>query len=94
MFLEISQNSLENTCARASFLIKLQARPATLLEKRLAHVFSCEFCEISKNTFFTEHRWTTASDYKYDFVDNLNENFSLIGLELVCFVRMTHKQDF
>ena len=24
-------------------------------------VFSCEFCEISKNTFFTEHLWTTAS---------------------------------
>ena len=24
-------------------------------------LFSCEFCEISKNTFFTEHLWTTAS---------------------------------
>ena len=22
---------------------------------------SCEFCEISKNNFFTEHFWTTAS---------------------------------
>ena len=29
----------------------------------LAQVFSCEFCEISKNTFFTEHLWTTASVY-------------------------------
>ena len=29
----------------------------------LAPVFSCEFCENSKNTFFTEHLhlWTTAS---------------------------------
>ena len=28
-------------------------RPATLLKKQtLAQVFSCEFCEISKNTFF------------------------------------------
>ena len=27
----------------------------------LAQVFSCEFCEISKNTFSTEHLWTTAS---------------------------------
>ena len=26
-----------------------------LLKKRLWHLFSCEFCEISKNTFFTEH---------------------------------------
>ena len=27
----------------------------------LAQLFSWEFCEISKNTFFTEHLWTTAS---------------------------------
>ena len=25
-----------------------------------AQVFSCEFFKISKNTFFTEHLWTTA----------------------------------
>ena len=24
-------------------------------------MFSCEFCKIFKNTFFTEHLWTTAS---------------------------------
>ena len=24
-------------------------------------MFSSEFCEISKNTFFTEHLWATAS---------------------------------
>ena len=36
VFLEISQNSQENTCTRVSFIIKLQA---------------CEFYEISKNTF-------------------------------------------
>ena len=28
----------------------------------LAQVFSWELCEISKNTFFTEHLWTTASE--------------------------------
>ena len=39
MFLEILQNSQENSCARVSFLIKLQVflRPATLLKKRLWH---------------------------------------------------------
>ena len=36
-------------------------RPATLLKKRLGTVFSSEFCEISKNTLFTEHLWTAAS---------------------------------
>ena len=30
-------------------------------KETLAHVFSFQFCEISKNTFFTEHLWTTAS---------------------------------
>ena len=27
----------------------------------LAQVFSCEFCEIFKNTFFIEHLWTNVS---------------------------------
>ena len=62
VFLEISQNSQENTCARVSFLIKLQAETCNFIKKEtLAQVFSCEFCEISKNTFFIEHFWTTAS---------------------------------
>ena len=65
VFLEISENSQKNNCARDAFLIKLQIlllRPATLFKKEsLAQVFFCEFCEISKNTFFTEHLWTTAS---------------------------------
>ena len=30
----------------------------------LAQVFSCEFCEISQKTFFTEHLWVTASERK------------------------------
>ena len=43
VFLEISQNSQENTCARDSFLIKLQA--SGLYQKRDSGT------EISKNTF-------------------------------------------
>ena len=46
VFLIISQNSQENTCVRVFFLMKLQT---------LTQMFFCEFCEISKNTFFTEH---------------------------------------
>ena len=30
-------------------------------KETLAQVFSCEFCKISKNTFFTEHPQVTAS---------------------------------
>ena len=29
----------------------------------LAQVFSCEFCKISKNIFFTEYVWATASTF-------------------------------
>ena len=37
-------------------------RPATLLKKKtLVQMFTCEFCETSKNIFFTEHLWATAS---------------------------------
>ena len=32
-------------------------------KETLAQVFSYEFCEISKNTFFTEHLRATASVY-------------------------------
>ena len=48
MFLEISQNSQEDTSARVSFLVKLQVSGL---------VFSCEVCEVSKNTFLHKHLW-------------------------------------
>ena len=36
----------------------------------LAQVFACEFCEISKSTFFTEYLWATASNHRsIDLVD-------------------------
>ena len=54
VFLEISQNSKENTCARVSFLIKLQALQL-YFQKRLWHrCFCCKFSEISKNNFFLQ----------------------------------------
>ena len=31
-------------------------------KETLTQVFSYEFCEIFKSTFFTEHLWTTASE--------------------------------
>ena len=62
MFLEILQNSQENACVRVSFLIKLQAWGLQVYKQEtLEKVLSSEFCEISKNIFFTEHLRTTAS---------------------------------
>ena len=61
MFLEISQNSQENTCASVCNFIKKEI---------LVQVFSCEFYEICKNTFFTEHLWATASEVRYMIFQN------------------------
>ena len=54
--LKISENSQEKTCARVSFLIKLQNEACNFLKKdTLAQMSSCEFWEIFKDTFFIEH---------------------------------------
>ena len=74
VFLEISQNSQENICARDYFLIKLQAY--FIKKESVAQVFSCEFCEISKNTFFqnTSGRLLLLFPHKtaYFFNNSLN----------------------
>ena len=64
MFLEISQNSQENTSARVSYL---QASACNFIKKgTLAQVFSCEFCKISKNTFFHRTASVAASACEKD----------------------------
>ena len=45
-----------NTCARDSFLIKF------IKKESLAQVFSCEFCEFFKNTFFNRTPLVAASE--------------------------------
>ena len=63
-----SQNSQENTFARVTFLMKLQADVCNFIKKEtLAQMFCYEICEISKNTFFIEHLRVTASDFKNRF---------------------------
>ena len=53
MFLKIPQNSQESIFDRVAFLIKLQAKACNFIKKEtLAQLFSCEFWEIFKNTFF------------------------------------------
>ena len=48
MFLEISRNSLENICARVSFLMKA----CNFIKKEtLAQVFSFEFCKFLRTPF-------------------------------------------
>ena len=80
MFLRISQYSQENTCARVSFLIKLQSQAWAcnfIKKETLAHVFSCEFCEIFRCSFFYrtppvaafELIWSLSQAYDYFQID-------------------------
>ena len=41
------------------FTCGLQA--CNFVKETPAQVFSCEYCEIFKNTYFEEHLWTAAS---------------------------------
>ena len=51
-------------------------------KETLAQVLSCEFCEIFKNNFFTEHLWTTASNLilniKYQLMLIHEANYNLL----------------
>ena len=56
VFLNISQNSQENSCARVSFLIKFQVQTCNFIKNEtLTQLFFYEFCEILKNSFFMEY---------------------------------------
>ena len=47
--------------SQSLFLNKVAGSWNFIKKETLAQVFSCELFEISKNTFFIEHLWTTAS---------------------------------
>ena len=56
VFLKISQNSQENTCVGIFNFIEKES-PA----HSPTQVFSCEYCEILKNTYFEEDMRTAVS---------------------------------
>ena len=89
VFLEISQNSQENTCARASFLIKPQA--CNFIKKEtLPQVLSYEFCEISKNTFSYRTPPVAASATSHVY-QNFTFTKKVAGKQLTA-VRNMHQQ--
>ena len=84
MLLEISQNLQENICARASLKTPVPVPEARnfIKNEALAQVFSCKFCEISKNTLFTEHLWTIASRLSvFKYIVNL-ARFRILEYEI------------
>ena len=58
VFLEISQNSQENTCTRICFLIKETLLKQTLLKRRLRHrCFPVNLVKFLRTAFFIERLW-------------------------------------
>ena len=86
------------------FLIKWQAlSPATLLKRDSTQVFSCEICEIFKNTYFKEHlRMTACKRYELEvsfnfvkkpFCGNSSQTPCLVVIHLVSCKILSGKWD-
>ena len=57
MFLEISQNSLENTCARAKAYNFIK-------NETLAQVFSCKFGKFFMDNYFYTQEWCNCEKFE------------------------------
>ena len=77
IFNETGPNSEAATIVSVPYYFKIKLQ-AFIKKETLALVFSCEFCEISKNAFFTEHLWGTASEPRF--------KITLFSDELVIFL--------
>ena len=78
MFIKISQNSQENTCARVSVPESQSCRwdAFNFIEKEnLAQVLSYKFCEIFKNTLFSESVKTNKSPGYDELSSNVIKNY-------------------
>ena len=89
VFLEISQNSQENTCSRVSFNKVAGLRSATLIKKRFWHrCFPVNFAEFLR-TYFLQNTsaWLLSylvtslfDDFIKKFQRDLKSTFSGLGL--------------
>ena len=63
MFLKISQYSHENTCVGVFFNKVASLQACNFIKNETpTQVFSCEYFEIFKNTYFQEHLERAASE--------------------------------
>ena len=90
MFLEISQNSQGNTCARISFLIKLQAfcyrTPLVAAsDKRNIKTYAIEMQKVSKEGFLLWKLFNFCGETGYDLW-KFSDDCNLTDIERVSFV--------
>ena len=86
MFLKISHNSQESSCAGVSFFCNFNEKEA------LTQVVSCEFCKIFQRTIFTEQlRWLLLELYSREpiFIPNTD---GIVDKQLVPIVIFFKKQ--
>ena len=93
VFLNISHAEfiIKHRCQSPFFNQITSLRSATLIKERPGRRFFCEFCEIFKNAFFTEHLRVTASDIRIQVVVkyNLNLHLQFCNNKLYIFCSMT-----
>ena len=81
MFLELSQISQENNCARVSFLTKLQASGIHFIKKRLWHgCFPVNFTKNLRTLFIIEHLWWLPGERRMQ--RNVPPAYSFIKMRL------------
>ena len=88
VFLKISHNIQEITCARVSFFNKVAGlRPATLLQKRLWHRYLPEnFAKFLRTTFLPNTKYSeTKADNETQNIINIKIQYSILSTTI------THK---
>ena len=73
VFLKFSQNSLENTCVRVSFSIKLQASAYNFIKKETLAQF-CEFCKNLRAPIRSSHLEVFLEKGVLKYAANLQKN--------------------
>ena len=85
--LMLCTEAVAQRCSVKKVFSDLRPQACNFVKKEnLAQVFSYEFCEISKNTFFTEQLWVTASVHNINCVARGATVFS-------CLFKLTQIQD-
>ena len=98
MQLEILKNSQENTCARASFLIKWQSNGCNFIKKEsLVQMFSCEFSKFLRTPFLPERlRWLLLGNQNQNFVkyqnlDKMELTLAILNVLSIVFVKKNYQ---
>ena len=78
--------SSHRRCSMKKLFLKIvsapQAQACNFIKKETrTQVFSCELCEIFKNTFFKKHLLTTASGYSQNLQENMNDGVHISKVE-------------